>query len=45
LRLAPVALEKSTLRSPVDGILDRLLVDRGEYVAEGTAAAVVMQVK
>lgn len=44
LRLSKVALEKSTLRSPVDGILDRLLVDRGEYVAEGTAAAVVMQV-
>ena len=44
LRLARVALEKSTLHSPVDGILDRLLVDRGEYVAEGTAAAVVMQV-
>ncbi len=44
LRLAKVALEKSTLRSPVDGILDRLLVDRGEYVAEGASAAVVMQV-
>jgi membrane fusion protein, multidrug efflux system len=28
----------------VDGFLDRLLVDRGEYVAEGDAAAVVMQV-
>ncbi len=44
LRLTKVALTKSTLRSPVDGILDRLLVDRGEYVTEGDAAAVVMQV-
>jgi membrane fusion protein (multidrug efflux system) len=44
LRLSKVALDKSTLRSPVDGILDRLLVDRGEYVSDGDAAAVVMQV-
>jgi membrane fusion protein (multidrug efflux system) len=44
LRLSMVALEKSTLRSPVDGFLDRLLIDRGEYVAEGTATAVVMQI-
>jgi membrane fusion protein (multidrug efflux system) len=44
LRLSQVALEKSTLRSPVDGFLDRLLIDRGEYVSEGTPAAVVMQV-
>lgn len=44
LRLSQVALEKSSLRSPVDGFLDRLLIDRGEYVSEGTAAAVVMQV-
>lgn len=44
LRLSRVALDKSTIRSPVDGILDRLLIDRGEYIAEGNAAAVVMQV-
>ncbi len=44
LRLSKVAIDKSTLRSPVDGFLDQILVDRGEYVAEGTAAAVVMQV-
>lgn len=44
LRLSRVALGKSTLSSPIDGILDRLLVDRGEHVSEGTAAAVVMQV-
>ncbi|MBW6520716.1 MAG: efflux RND transporter periplasmic adaptor subunit [Desulfoarculaceae bacterium] len=44
LHLSKVALDKSTLRSPVDGVLDRLLVDRGEYVSEGDAAVVVMQV-
>jgi membrane fusion protein (multidrug efflux system) len=44
LHLSRVALDKSTLRSPVDGVLDRLMVDRGEYVGEGDAAAVVMQV-
>ncbi len=44
LRLSKVALEKSTLRSPITGVLDLLLVDRGEYVSEGTAVALVMQV-
>ena len=44
LRLSRLALEKSTLRSPVDGVLNKLMVDRGEYVSSGTAAAVVMQV-
>ncbi len=44
LKLAQVALEKSTLKSPVTGVLDRLLVDRGEYVSVGTPAAVVVQV-
>ena len=44
LLLSKVALDKSTLRSPVDGVLDRLLVDRGEYVSDGDPAAVVMQV-
>jgi membrane fusion protein (multidrug efflux system) len=43
-RLSQVALDKSTLSSPVDGILDQLMVDRGEYVTEGTPVAVVMQV-
>lgn len=41
---ARVALEKSTLLSPVDGVLDTLLVDRGEYVKEGTPVAVLVQV-
>ncbi|WP_305043886.1 efflux RND transporter periplasmic adaptor subunit [Geoalkalibacter sp.] len=44
LRSAEVALSKSELRSPVAGIVDRLLVDRGEFVAEGTPVAEVVQV-
>ena len=39
-----IALKKSTLASPIDGILDRLLVDRGEYGTVGVPAAVVVQV-
>ncbi len=44
LRRSRVALEKSTVRSPISGILDRLLVDRGEYVTEGTPVAAIVQV-
>lgn len=44
LRQARAAREKSALPSPVDGVLDRLLVDRGEYVAEGAPVAVLVQV-
>lgn len=44
LHLATVDLEKSILRSPIDGILDRLFVDRGEYVTPGTPVALVVQV-
>jgi len=39
-----IALEKCTLVSPINGILDDLLVDRGEYGTVGTPAAVVVQV-
>ena len=39
-----IALEKSTLLSPIDGILDRLLVDRGEYGNVGAPAAVIVKV-
>lgn len=39
-----IALEKSTLVSPIDGILDRLFVDRGEYGKVGTAAAVIVRI-
>ncbi len=44
LRNAEVALEKSILVSPVAGVVDRLLVDRGEYVSPGTPVAEVVQV-
>lgn len=44
LRNAEVALRKSELTSPVDGIIDRLMVDRGEFVSEGTPVAEVVQV-
>jgi membrane fusion protein, multidrug efflux system len=44
LRRSRLALEKSTLRAPIDGVLDRLLVDRGEFVSDGTPVAVVVQV-
>jgi membrane fusion protein, multidrug efflux system len=44
LRRSRVALEKSTLRAPVDGIVDCWHVDCGEYVAEGTPVASVVQV-
>lgn len=39
-----IAIEKSTLVSPIDGILDRLLVDRGEYGNVGTPAAVIVKI-
>jgi membrane fusion protein, multidrug efflux system len=44
LRRSRLALEKSTLHAPIDGVLDRLLVDRGEFVSDGTPVAVVVQV-
>lgn len=44
LRNAEVALSKSELTSPVDGIIDRLMVDRGEFVSEGTPVAELVQV-
>ena len=44
LRRTEVECEKSTLSSPVDGVLDELLVDRGEYVSVGTPVAVVVDV-
>ncbi|HSH68786.1 MAG TPA: efflux RND transporter periplasmic adaptor subunit [Deferrisomatales bacterium] len=44
LKQTRLAVEKSTLISPIDGVLDELLVDRGEYGAIGAPAAVVVQV-
>lgn len=42
--LARIALEKSTVRAPVNGILDNRIVDRGEYIKAGDPVAVVVQV-
>ncbi|MDT8366488.1 MAG: efflux RND transporter periplasmic adaptor subunit [bacterium] len=39
-----IALERSTIISPIDGILERLLVDRGEYGNMGTPAAVIVKI-
>ena len=39
-----IALEKSGLVSPIDGILDKLYVDRGEYGNVGAPAAVVVRI-
>ncbi len=44
LRQAQVALEKSTLYAPITGVLDKWLVDRGEYVVAGAAVAELVQV-
>ncbi|UCG38105.1 MAG: efflux RND transporter periplasmic adaptor subunit [bacterium] len=44
LQQIAIDLEKSTLKSPIDGILDQLLVDRGEYGTVGIPAAVVVKV-
>ncbi len=39
-----IALEKCTLSTPIEGILDRLMVDRGEYGNVGMPAAIVVQI-
>lgn len=44
LEVERLKLEKSTLKSPISGVLDRLLIDRGEYVAPGTPAATLVRV-
>jgi membrane fusion protein (multidrug efflux system) len=44
LRQSELALAKSSCSSPVPGVLDRLLVDRGEYVKAGDPLARVVQV-
>jgi membrane fusion protein (multidrug efflux system) len=43
-RQARVELEKSTLYAPVAGVLDKWLVDRGEYVTAGTPVAELVRV-
>ncbi|MGK2905102.1 MAG: efflux RND transporter periplasmic adaptor subunit, partial [Desulfuromonadales bacterium] len=44
LELARIALQKSKVTAPVDGILDARLVERGEYLKVGDPVAVVVQV-
>ncbi|HEX9777738.1 MAG TPA: efflux RND transporter periplasmic adaptor subunit [Geopsychrobacteraceae bacterium] len=44
LRHAQLLIEKSTLRTPVTGVLDQLFVDRGEYVVPGQALARIVRV-
>jgi membrane fusion protein (multidrug efflux system) len=44
LSLAQIELDKSTLRAPVSGVLDRRLVERGEYVKVGDPVALLVQV-
>ncbi|MDT8440501.1 MAG: efflux RND transporter periplasmic adaptor subunit [Desulfuromonadales bacterium] len=44
LELARIALEKSTVRTPVAGHLDRRFVERGEYLKAGDPVALVVQV-
>ena len=44
LEQSAIAIRKSTLISPIDGILDSLLVDRGEYGNPGSPAAVVVKI-
>jgi len=42
--LSRIALEKSSVRSPVSGVLDSRFVERGEYVKVGDPVAAVVQV-
>jgi len=44
LRLSALQLEKSSLKMPISGVLDDLLVDRGEYVKVGDPIALVVQI-
>ena len=44
LQLAKIALDKSTIKAPVTGVLDRRYVERGEYVGAGDPVALVVQV-
>ena len=44
LKLAQIALQKSSVSAPLAGVLDARLVERGEYVKAGDPVAVVVQV-
>jgi len=44
LELARIALDKSSVRTPIDGVLDARYVERGEYLKAGDPVAAVVQV-
>ncbi|PLX98525.1 MAG: hypothetical protein C0623_12690 [Desulfuromonas sp.] len=44
LKLARIALNKSSVRAPIAGVLDKRFVERGEYVKVGDPVAVIVQV-
>ncbi len=44
LEQSSISIEKSTLVSPINGILEEILVERGEYGNVGMPAAIVVQV-
>ncbi|MBN2720852.1 MAG: efflux RND transporter periplasmic adaptor subunit [Proteobacteria bacterium] len=44
LQQSSIAIEKSTLASPINGILEKTMVERGEYGNVGVPAAIVVQV-
>jgi membrane fusion protein (multidrug efflux system) len=44
LNLAKIALQKSTVRAPIAGVLDLRTVERGEYLKTGDPVALVVQV-
>lgn len=43
LEMAQVNLDNATLCSPIDGVVDRIHVDRGEHVREGNVVAKIVQ--
>jgi len=44
LEQSSIGIEKSTLVSPIEGILEKILVEKGEYGNVGMPAAIVVQV-
>jgi membrane fusion protein (multidrug efflux system) len=44
LEVARVELRNATLKSPIDGIIDRIHFDRGEHVKMGDAVAKIVQI-
>jgi membrane fusion protein (multidrug efflux system) len=44
LELSRIALQKSIVTAPVDGVLDARLVERGEYLKVGDPVAVLLQI-